>query len=123
MPFHLEREIPAALSAEVFLSIGTSGTVYPAAGFVIAAIEQGSLTVEINSSPTPAGAYLFDIQLAGASGLGRKTYGVDQLVLGAGQKAGIALMALGGAFALAGGVTWATSLLSLLRADRPDRPA
>lgn len=63
------------------------------------------------------------LMVAGASGLGRKTYGVDQLVLGAGQKAGIALMALGGALALAGGVTWAASLLALLRADRPGRPA
>jgi cytochrome c oxidase subunit 1 len=51
------------------------------------------------------------LMVAGAFGLGRKTYGVDQLVLGTGQKAGIALMAIGGALALAGGVTWAASLV------------
>ncbi len=32
-------------------------------------------------------------------------------------------LAIGGILALAGGVTWAASLLSLLRADRSDRPA
>lgn len=56
------------------------------------------------------------LMVAGASGLGRKTYGVDQLVLGTGQKAGIALMAIGGALALAGGVTWAASLVVSRRA-------
>ena len=55
------------------------------------------------------------LMVAGAFGLGRKTYGVDQLVLGTGQKAGIALMAIGGALALAGGVTWAASLVARMR--------
>lgn len=56
--------------------------------------------------------------VAGTFGLGRKTYGVDQLVLGTGQKAGIALMAIGGgALALAGGVTWAASLVARMRAE------
>jgi len=57
------------------------------------------------------------LMVGGAYGLGRKTYGVDQLVLGTGQKAGIALMAIGGALALAGGVTWAASLVARMRAE------
>ena len=63
------------------------------------------------------------LMVAGAFGLGRKTYGVDQVLSGPGQRTGVVLMAIGGILALAGGVTWAASLLSLLRADRSDRPA
>jgi len=63
------------------------------------------------------------LMVAGTFGLGRKIYGVDQVLSGPGQRMGVALMAIGGILALAGGVTWAASLLSLLRADRPDRPA
>ncbi|WP_176085073.1 NAD-dependent deacylase [Martelella sp. HB161492] len=52
MPYHME-EIGAALeNAGLFLSIGTSGTVYPAAGFVAYAKEQGAETVEINLENT-----------------------------------------------------------------------
>jgi NAD-dependent deacetylase len=48
MPFHLE-EISAALSrADLFVSIGTSGNVYPAAGFVDLAARAGARTLELN---------------------------------------------------------------------------
>jgi NAD-dependent deacetylase len=48
MPFHLE-EISAALStAHLFVAIGTSGHVYPAAGFVRWASDAGARTLEIN---------------------------------------------------------------------------
>jgi NAD-dependent deacetylase len=48
MPFHLD-EVYAALGAcALFISIGTSGNVYPAAGFVGVAGEAGARTVEIN---------------------------------------------------------------------------
>lgn len=47
-PLHME-EIGAALSrAGVFVSVGTSGTVYPAAGFAAAARAGGAHTVELN---------------------------------------------------------------------------
>ncbi|RZJ85680.1 MAG: NAD-dependent deacylase, partial [Brevundimonas sp.] len=57
----LEMErIEAALEAcDLFVSIGTSGAVYPAAGFVQAARHAGARTVEINLEPTQ-GARLFD---------------------------------------------------------------
>ena len=45
--------------ADLFVSIGTSGAVYPAAGFVQAARYAGARTVEINLEPT-SGARLFD---------------------------------------------------------------
>ena len=59
MPLAMER-IEAALDAcELFVSIGTSGAVYPAAGFVQQARMAGARTVEINLEPTQ-GARLFD---------------------------------------------------------------
>lgn len=59
MPLDMER-IEAALAAcDLFVSIGTSGAVYPAAGFVQLARFAGARTVEINLEPTQ-GARLFD---------------------------------------------------------------
>jgi len=43
----------AAASAEVFLSIGTSSLVYPAADLPFAALRAGATVVEINPQPTP----------------------------------------------------------------------
>lgn len=42
-----------ARGAEVFLSIGTSAVVYPAAGLIDTAMEAGALCVELNPEPTP----------------------------------------------------------------------
>ncbi|MBB4859435.1 NAD-dependent deacetylase [Novosphingobium chloroacetimidivorans] len=48
MPYHMD-EIDAALrEADLFVSIGTSGAVYPAAGFVRNARELGAMTLELN---------------------------------------------------------------------------
>lgn len=59
IPLEMER-IERALSAcDLFISIGTSGAVYPAAGFVQLARQAGARTVEINLEPTQ-GARLFD---------------------------------------------------------------
>lgn len=59
MPLAMDR-IEAALDAcNLFVSIGTSGAVYPAAGFVQTARMAGARTVEINLEPTQ-GARLFD---------------------------------------------------------------
>jgi NAD-dependent deacetylase len=58
MPLGLER-IEAALDAcDLFVSIGTSGQVYPAAGFV-AAVRGRARTLEINLEPSD-GSRLFD---------------------------------------------------------------
>lgn len=52
MPYRMD-EIEAALSeADVFVSIGTSGLVYPAAGFVMQARFAGARTIEINNTGT-----------------------------------------------------------------------
>ncbi|KQY84724.1 NAD-dependent deacylase [Brevundimonas sp. Root1423] len=59
MPFMLERIDAAIAACDLFISIGTSGAVYPAAGFVQQARFAGARTVEINLEPTP-GSRLFD---------------------------------------------------------------
>ncbi len=64
MPREMER-IDAALAAcDLFVSIGTSGAVYPAAGFVAEARRAGAHTVELNLEPSE-GASLFAEALYG----------------------------------------------------------
>lgn len=56
VPYFLD-EIGACLAkVRCFVAIGTSGLVYPAAGFVAMAREVGALTVEINLQKTAASA-------------------------------------------------------------------
>ena len=52
MPYHMEAIYAALEAADVFASIGTSGEVYPAAGFVEVARAAGLRTVEINLEAT-----------------------------------------------------------------------
>ncbi len=59
MPLEMERIETALEACDLFISIGTSGAVYPAAGFVQQARMAGARTVEINLEPTQ-GARLFD---------------------------------------------------------------
>lgn len=59
MPLEMERIYHALASCDLFLSIGTSGHVYPAAGFVSAAGQAGAHTVELNLEPSE-GASLFE---------------------------------------------------------------
>lgn len=58
MPYHMERIAEALAGCDLFLSIGTSGNVYPAAGFVAEARAAGAHTVELNLEPSE-GASLF----------------------------------------------------------------
>lgn len=52
MPFYM-RKIDAAIQAcDLFVSIGTSGAVYPAAGFVHTARQLGKATLELNLEPS-----------------------------------------------------------------------
>jgi NAD-dependent deacetylase len=54
MPWHME-EISAALrGCGIFIAVGTSGLVYPAAGFVEAASAAGARTIEVNLAGTAA---------------------------------------------------------------------
>ena len=52
MTYHMERIAGLLASADLFISIGTSGNVYPAAGFVADARATGAHTVELNLEPS-----------------------------------------------------------------------
>ncbi|ADP70039.1 Silent information regulator protein Sir2 [Rhodomicrobium vannielii ATCC 17100] len=52
LPYEMERIYRAILGCDLFISIGTSGTVYPAAGFVEEALRVGAHTVELNLEPS-----------------------------------------------------------------------
>ncbi len=58
MPYHMERIGEALANCDLFVSIGTSGQVYPAAGFAAEARAWGAHTVELNLEPSQ-GASLF----------------------------------------------------------------
>ena len=52
MPLEMERIERSLRQADLFISIGTSGNVYPAAGFVAMADRYGAHTVELNLEPS-----------------------------------------------------------------------
>jgi NAD-dependent deacetylase len=52
-PAHLDRAAEAIDGCDVMLVVGTSGLVYPAAGFPEAAKHAGKMVIEINPEPTP----------------------------------------------------------------------
>ncbi len=64
MPLEMDRIEDALSACDLFLSIGTSGNVYPAAGFVSAAKRAGAHTVELNLEPS-LGHSLFDEKILG----------------------------------------------------------
>ncbi|KAF6667315.1 NAD-dependent protein deacylase [Pantoea sp. EKM101V] len=55
MPLGMEQIYQALEQADYFIAIGTSGHVYPAAGFVHEARLQGAHTVELNLEPSQVG--------------------------------------------------------------------
>jgi NAD-dependent deacetylase len=52
MPKHMSKIEELLNDADLFVSVGTSGTVYPAAGFVSQAIHHGAYTIELNLEPS-----------------------------------------------------------------------
>lgn len=64
MPHHMDAIAAHLGMADLFVAIGTSGNVYPAAGFVEEARMAGIPTLEINLEETSASA-LFDETLTG----------------------------------------------------------
>jgi len=67
MPYHMARIEAALARADLFVSIGTSGAVYPAAGFVRTARHHGAATLELNLEPS-AGSHFFAETRIGAAG-------------------------------------------------------
>jgi NAD-dependent deacetylase len=67
MPYEMERIDEALRRCDLFVSIGTSGAVYPAAGFVQTASYSGARTLEMNLEPS-LGSFLFDESRTGPAG-------------------------------------------------------
>ena len=67
MPYGMERIDGALQRCDLFVSIGTSGAVYPAAGFVQTARSCGARTLEINLEPS-LGSFLFHESRTGPAG-------------------------------------------------------
>jgi NAD-dependent deacetylase len=80
MPYEMDRIDAALTKADLFVSIGTSGAVYPAAGFVQTARYLGARTLEMNLEPS-LGSYLFDETRTGPAGVLVPAW-VDELLSG-----------------------------------------
>ncbi len=63
----LNESLAAAADCDVFLSIGTSSLVFPAAGLAEVAGEAGAVVIEVNPNPTGMSAG-FDYAIAGNAG-------------------------------------------------------
>jgi NAD-dependent deacetylase len=68
MPYRMERITAAHAACDLFVSIGTSGAVYPAAGFVKEARASGARTLELNLEPSE-GSRLFHESRRGPASL------------------------------------------------------
>lgn len=69
MPYQMDRIYGALRNADLFVSIGTSGAVYPAAGFVRDAREMGVETLELNLERSEGSAWFGESRLGPASEL------------------------------------------------------
>jgi NAD-dependent deacetylase len=66
VPYRMEEIIARTGDCDLFVAIGTSGVVYPAAGFVTEARQRGVRTLEINLEPSE-NASAFDDRLLGSA--------------------------------------------------------
>lgn len=64
VPRHMDRIFPRLRACDTFVSVGTSGVVYPAAGFVEMAWRFGARCIEVN--PHPAGGPFHEVVAEGA---------------------------------------------------------
>jgi len=69
MPYAMDRIEAALADADLFVSIGTSGAVYPAAGFVQTARYHGAQTLEMNLEPSIGSAHFAETRLGPAGEL------------------------------------------------------
>lgn len=69
MPYQMERIYAALRNADLFVSIGTSGAVYPAAGFVRDAREMGADTLELNLERSQGSHWFNETRTGPASAL------------------------------------------------------
>jgi NAD-dependent deacetylase len=66
-PFHMKEVIPALEECSIFLTVGSSGVVQPAASFALIARQNGAKTIYLGLE-TPANAFGFDEAILGLAG-------------------------------------------------------
>lgn len=69
MPYQMGRIYQALEACDLFVSIGTSGAVYPAAGFVAEARDAGARCLELNLEPSEGSHLFHETRLGAASRL------------------------------------------------------
>lgn len=69
MPYGMDRIDAALMEADLFVSIGTSGAVYPAAGYVQTARHFGARTLEINLEPSQGSIFFHESRIGRAGEL------------------------------------------------------
>jgi NAD-dependent deacetylase len=69
VPYRMDEIYAALRGADLFVSIGTSGAVYPAAGLVRQARELGAQTLELNLERSQGSAWFHETRLGPASAL------------------------------------------------------
>lgn len=69
MPYRMDEIFAALARADLFVSIGTSGAVYPAAGFVQEAAARGAQTLELNLERSQGSGWFDDSRLGPAGEL------------------------------------------------------
>ncbi|XUU61025.1 NAD-dependent deacylase [Erythrobacter sp. HA6-11] len=69
MPYQMERIYAAIRQADLFVSVGTSGAVYPAAGFVRDALDCGAKTLELNLERSEGSHWFHETRLGPAGEL------------------------------------------------------
>lgn len=62
VPFHMHDIYEAVGRSDVFVAIGTSGKVHPAAGLVVVAAEAGARTVELNLEASGNGRWFDEVR-------------------------------------------------------------
>ena len=67
MPYQMGRIYAAIEACDLFVSIGTSGAVYPAAGFVQEARAAGARTLELNLEPSEGSRWFHETRIGPAS--------------------------------------------------------
>ncbi|WP_151717699.1 NAD-dependent deacylase [Gemmobacter serpentinus] len=66
-PYHMQQIEAALLRADLFVAIGTSGTVYPAAGFAEIAARTGADCLELNAEASAVAPDFDEVRLGPAS--------------------------------------------------------
>src|SRR5699024_4458775 len=69
VPYGLEQIDRAVSGCDLFVSVGTSGAVYPAAGYVALAASAGARTLELNLEPSEISRYFDETRTGAASEL------------------------------------------------------